>query len=360
MKSDFFLGIMTGTSMDGIDIALCRIDARDIELVAYREYPFDDALKAELETLLAAGAAPLQAIGRLDAAVGEMLADAAVRFMDEEKINARDVTALGMHGQTVWHAPSKPHAFSWQLGDANRVAYRTGVRVVADVRRADIAAGGQGAPLAPAFHKFIFKDIKPPFGVLNLGGIANLTVIDDAGAKGFDTGPANTLLDIWAHRHLGTPYDADGRWAQGGKPHPGLLEAMLRDAYFSRKPPKSTGREHFNLAWLMEHLEKTGEIAPADVQRTLVELTARSIADAAASYGLRSLIVCGGGARNAFLLERIAALGGIALEVPPFADAMEAMLMAYIAYKRVHREPLELQTVTGAAQPRVPGALYEP
>ena len=360
MQPNLYLGVMTGTSLDGIDIALCRIDDTHINLLAYDEYPYDVTLKQQIQLLLQHPHTTLKTVGRLDAAVGEMIGDALQRFMQEKNIDASHIVAAGVHGQTLWHTPQGAYPFSWQIGDANRIARQTGLRIVSDVRRADMAAGGQGAPLAPLLHRFIFKDMKKPIGVLNLGGIANLTILEENDVTGFDTGPANTLIDAWIARHKHLPYDKNGDWARGGNVHQTLLQAMLSDAYFSQKPPKSTGRERFNLAWVQKHLADIGDIAPQDVQRTLTELTARSIADAAASYDPHRLIVCGGGAHNAFLLERIRKLTGITVEVSPFADAMEAMLMAYLAFLRICRIPALTPHITGASEPAVLGALYEP
>jgi anhydro-N-acetylmuramic acid kinase len=273
------------------------------------------------------------------------------------------------HGQTIHHAPEAPQPYSLQIGNPARIALRTGIEVIADFRRADIEAGGQGAPLVPAFHKSVFAERDEDRGVLNIGGIANVTILpcDPARAvTGFDTGPGNTLMDQWAQHHLGTDMDLDGNRARQGEVDKPLLQALLSDPWFRRFPPKSTGREHFNLSWLEASLLERGT-SPADVQATLCELTARSIADAVGQHaaGTRRLLVCGGGVHNSRLLERLSAfLPALAVEstaapgIDP--DWVEAAAFAWLARRHLQGKAGNIPEVTGAARAVVLGARFRP
>ncbi|RMD78325.1 MAG: anhydro-N-acetylmuramic acid kinase [Gammaproteobacteria bacterium] len=355
--------------MDAVDAALARFPAEGrVELVAARAHPLPEALRAELRALAGGTEGELERLARADRALGELLAEAALALLAEAGVGPAAVAAIGSHGQTVRHLPG---VASVQIGDPARVAERTGITVVADFRRRDLAAGGQGAPLAPAFHAAVLRRPGRERAVLNLGGIANLTVLPAdprAPVLGFDTGPANTLLDAWARRHLGRPYDAGGRWAAGGRVHPGLLERLLADPYFAAPPPKSTGPEHFGLGWLEEALARTpgaAGLAPRDVQATLCELTAATVAQAVEAHAPKAeeLLLCGGGVANAELLRRLAerlpgrrVLPTDAAGVP--ARWMEALLFAWLARQTLAGRPGNLPSVTGARRAVVLGAVH--
>ncbi|MGQ4660576.1 anhydro-N-acetylmuramic acid kinase [Lysobacter sp. F6437] len=366
-----FVGLMSGTSADGIDAALVQFDADGhCELRLGRAFPWEPALRQRLVELGQGGALQsLEELGTLDVRIGEAFADATRQLLAEAGVAAADVRAIGSHGQTVRHRPAGArldgrHPFTMQLGDGNVIAERCGIATVADFRRRDVAAGGQGAPLLPALHAAVLRDDTEDRAVLNLGGIANLTLLPAPGdVRGFDTGPANALMDAWCECELGRPYDADGAFAARGRVDPELLARLLDEPWFALPPPKSTGREHFHLDWLQSRL--AGNEAAADVQATLLELSAVTIADAlhAQQPRTRRLLVCGGGVHNARLLRRIGEhLPGVVVEstaahgIDP--DFIEAMGFAWLARQTLAGRPGNLPGVTGATGPRVLGAIY--
>lgn len=365
-----YLGLMSGTSADGIDAAIVRFDGGDAtplqaEVIAARTLPWDPDVRARLVWLGQGGALDsLDELGVLDAQVGEAFAAAALAVLAEAGIEASRIAAIGSHGQTVRHRPYEAHPFSLQIGDAGRIVERTGITTVADFRRRDIAAGGHGAPLLPALHHALLHDANEDRAVLNLGGIANLTLLPKSDAvRGFDTGPANALMDLWCHEHSGRPYDEGGAWGATGAVDAALLERLLADPWFAAPPPKSSGREHFQRAWLAPKLH--GREQAVDVQATLRELTARTIADAlrATQPDTRRLLVCGGGVHNPVLMQALRdALPGIVVEstmehgLDP--DHIEAMGFAWLARQTLRGLPGNLASVTGAAGARVLGAIY--
>ncbi|MGH8191338.1 MAG: anhydro-N-acetylmuramic acid kinase [Rhodanobacteraceae bacterium] len=370
------LGLISGTSADGIDAALVRFAPKLLVLAAHT-FPYPDDLRARVLALARSRAeVTLDGLGHLDVEIGECFADAALALLREAGTDAREVTAIGSHGQTVCHRPEGRFPFTLQLGDPNVIAERTGIATVADFRRADIAAGGQGAPLLPALHAAAFADPATSRVVLNLGGIANLTVlVPGQPVLGFDTGPANCLLDAWSLRVRGTPRDEDGVWARSGKVDDGLLARLLEDPYFALALPKSTGREVFNLDWLDARLPRTrlphAQLPPdaeaADVQATLLQLTARSIANALRAHApaVSELYACGGGVHNGALMDALrVALPDLAvdtttaLELDP--DYVEAVGFAWLARARIEGKPGNLPSVTGARGPRVLGGVYAP
>ncbi|MFC3552380.1 anhydro-N-acetylmuramic acid kinase [Lysobacter cavernae] len=371
-----FVGLISGTSADGIDAALVRFDdagvavAPQCELLLGRTYPWQDALRTRLVELGQGGdARSLEELGTLDVQVAEAFAEATRQLLDEAGVAPAQVRAIGSHGQTVRHRPDGArhdgqHPFTWQLGDGNVIAERSGIATVADFRRRDVAAGGHGAPLLPALHATLLHSAAEDRAVLNLGGIANVTLLPATGAvRGFDTGPANCLMDAWCLRHTGRAFDADGAFAAQGRLDAELLARLLDEPWFVLPPPKSTGREQFHLDWLQARLR--GGEAPADVQATLLELSAVTVADAlrAQQPQTRRVLACGGGVRNARLLERIAAQWPeTVLEstarygVDP--DFVEAMGFAWLARQTLAGLPGNLPSVTGARGPRVLGAVY--
>lgn len=369
-----FIGLISGTSADGIDAALVRFtgdgDTTHCELVHGRTYSWPEELRARLIALgQGAPVDSLDEVGTLDVRIGEHFASAALQLASDAGIAARDVLAIGSHGQTVRHRPAGAafdgqHPFTMQLGDAHVIAERSGVTTVADFRRRDVAAGGHGAPLLPALHNALLHSPQEDRAVLNLGGIANFTLLPAEGhVRGFDTGPANALMDAWCARHTGQAFDADGAFAAQGVRDAALLERLLDEAWFALPPPKSTGREVFHLEWVEARL--LGNETAADVQATLLELTAASVADALLAHqpGTRRVLVCGGGVHNTRLLERIAArLPDAVVEstarhgVDP--DFVEAMGFAWLARQALLGRPGNLPSVTGARGPRVLGVVY--
>jgi anhydro-N-acetylmuramic acid kinase len=358
------LGLISGTSADGIDAALVRFEP-GFEVIAARTFPYPDTVRARVLALATARAQiDLDDYGRLDVAVGECFAEAALALLGEARIEAGRVAAIGSHGQTVRHGPHGPHPFTLQIGDPAVIAERTRITTVADFRRADVAAGGQGAPLLPALHAALFATADATRAIVNLGGIANVTILAPGrDVLGFDTGPANCLLDAWALRHLGRTRDEDGGWSRSGHVDSALLAALLSDPYFAAAPPKSTGRELFNLDWLDARVPPGA--ASADVQATLVALSARSIADAilVRAPDVRDVFACGGGTHNPVLMEALAGAlaparlaNTSALGLDP--DYVEAVGFAWLARARLSGTPGNLPAVTGARGPRVLGALH--
>ena len=357
MTKQHYIGIMSGTSLDGVDVVLCEIDATSCTLISSLEYPMPLELKTDILSMIE-GKNTLEQVGQIDHRLGLLFTQAVGALLIRENIDASSIKAIGLHGQTLWHEPTGEYPFSMQLGDPNILTAKTGIPVVADFRRKDVALGGQGAPFAPAFHEFIFSNINKAVSVVNIGGMANITVIDEK-LIGYDTGCGNVLLDLWISEHQGNTYDKDGEWARSGSVDYGLLDSMMSDEYFEEPYPKSTGREKFNKAWLQGHLAgKTHN--PEDVQRTLLELTALSISNEVLRFNRDMVLLCGGGAKNSFLVERMKVLmPNVEVAIAENADMIEAMTFAWLAYKRVHREEVNLKDVTGASENAVLGGLYE-
>lgn len=370
-----YLGLISGTSADGVDAALVRFhgDAPGArcELVMGRTHPWEGTLRERLVALGQGGdARSLDELGALDVRVAETFAGAALALLREAGVSARAVAGLGSHGQTVRHRPAGPASdgrqpFTWQMGDPHLIAERTGIPTVADFRRRDVAAGGQGAPLLPALHAALLHSPAEDRAVLNLGGIANLTLLPAHGpVRGFDTGPANALLDAWCQRHTGAAYDAGGAFAARGSADRALLQALLGDPWFAQPPPKSTGREQFHLAWLEARMQGIPR-RPEDVQATLLDLTAATVAGAlrATQPGTRRVLACGGGVHNPLLLARLAAhLPGVVVESTAAQgldpDYIEAMGFAWLARETLAGRPGNLPSVTGARGPRILGAIH--
>ncbi|WP_334178635.1 anhydro-N-acetylmuramic acid kinase [Pseudoxanthomonas sp.] len=365
-----YLGLMSGTSADGIDAALVRFDGEGrtlrCELVHARTFGWDAALRAHLVALgQGADTVSLDTLGTLDGRIAQAFAEAALALLQEAGVPRGHVHAIGSHGQTIRHRPHAEPPFTWQLGDGNVIAERCGIATVADFRRRDVAAGGQGAPLMPAFHAELLGSPHEDRAVLNLGGIANFTLLPVAGdVRGFDTGPANALMDAWCERHTGRAYDADGAFAASGQVIAPLLARLLADPWFALPPPKSTGREHFHLDWLQARMDDAG-VAPADVQATLLELTARTVADALqmTQPDTRRVLVCGGGVRNHVLMARLAASLPQAVVESTAShgldpDYVEAMGFAWLARETLAGRPGNLPAVTGASGRRVLGTVY--
>ncbi len=353
---------MSGTSLDGVDAVLADLAGAKPRLLAHTHLAFDTALKRELLALNSPGANEIDRAALAGNALARIYAAAVAEVLTRSKTAAAEVRAIGCHGQTVRHRPQS--GYSTQIGNAALLAELTGIRVVADFRSRDIAAGGQGAPLVPAFHAATFADRTEERVVINLGGIANLTFLPRHGkVTGFDSGPGNCLLDLWASRHLGTPHDASGGWAAGGRAIPELLARMLQDPYFVAPPPKSTGRDLFNDSWLQAKLR--GGEDPQAVQATLLALTAQSLANAIAQHcaGARRLIACGGGTKNDALMRRLAEVAAPATLETTERHGIDPQLVEAAAFGWLAKQALEgktgnLPSVTGARAARVLGAIY--
>lgn len=368
----YYIGIISGTSMDGIDCVVVSLRNGHLDLVATQSSKYPDELRLKLFDVCANPTLTLLEFGQLDIAVGNAFGNAINSLLETHKIRPEAITAIGSHGQTVFHSPSSRDAFSLQIGNPNTIAHTTGITTVADFRQRDVAAGGQGAPLAPLFHQFYFYHPQGSRCVLNIGGISNITWINIEELStpvGFDTGPGNALMDLWVTQWLQLPYDADGAWAASGEVDKVLLDRLLAEDYFRRPAPKSTGRELFNHRWLEECLKGLHTIEPADVQRTLLELTARTVADALLETRPDKgstevdLLVCGGGAYNKTLMCRLQELlpdsrvsSTASHGMPP--DWIEACTFAWLASKTINRERVDTRLLTGSREPVVLGGVY--
>ncbi|HSI51062.1 MAG TPA: anhydro-N-acetylmuramic acid kinase [Ideonella sp.] len=376
-NADLYIGLMSGTSLDGIDgvLAAFQRESATMQVLAHAHAPFPAVLREELLALNQRGADELHRAALAANALATLQAGVVQQLLRQHGCRAHQVTAVGSHGQTVRHRPAEFDGLGYtlQLNQGALLAERCGIDVVCDFRSRDVAAGGQGAPLVPAFHAMVFGGTERPRAVLNLGGIANLTLLPGSRdmttpVRGFDCGPGNALLDHWVHMHLGQAYDEAGRWSTGGQVQPELLARLLAEPFLAAPPPKSTGRDLFNATWLMRQLASLGAAAlpaPQDVQATLAEFTAQSAAQALLQHAPASadLLVCGGGALNDDLMHRLAAaLPGVMVNssddagLPPLQ--VEAAAFAWLARAFMQRRPGNRAEVTGARGPRVLGALY--
>lgn len=366
-----YIGLMSGTSMDGVDAGLFEFDERACSTIAALSYPYPAALRQELLSVRSnPDRCGLDTLGRLDHWVGECFTQATDALIESHQVDRHRVRAVGSHGQTLRHQPRAKRPFTLQIGDPNIIAAGTGLTTVADFRRRDLALGGEGAPLATAFHQWLLSDPDEQRVVLNLGGIANITVLPAAGGtvRGFDTGPGNTLLDAWIQLRKDQAYDNNGAWGRSGEVSNALLEALLEDPYFSLPPPKSTGFEHFNLRWLqtiVAGLGATPSCRDEDIQATLAMLTARSVADAVERHatGTLRVLVCGGGVNNSLLMDRLREqLPAAAVETTAGYGVdpqwVEAATFAWLAKRCLDREPGNLPAVTGASHATLLGGVY--
>ena len=361
-----YVGVMSGTSVDGLDIAVIDMSTGAPRIVECTTVALPEDLAAAVIALNRPGDDEIDRAGTCDAALGEFIGSAVLGCLERWTIPAGDIRAIGCHGQTIRHRPDSTPAFTMQIGDPNRVAEITGIDTVADLRRRDMAAGGEGAPLAPLFHDALFRDAERHRIVVNVGGIANATMLPAASVAilGFDTGPGNALLDAWTRHCRGEPYDQGGNWALQGEVAPKLLAALQDDEFVSRAPPKSTGKELYNLDYLIG-MASPFDWSPPDVQATLLEFTAWSIANAVERWGpgTGDVVVCGGGRHNHALMGRLAA------NLPSYeiyrsddlgvdGDGLEAAAFAWFAYRTLGGQPSNVPAVTGAKGPRVLGAIY--
>jgi anhydro-N-acetylmuramic acid kinase len=356
----YFIGLMSGTSMDGIDAALVRIDEQSCQLVDYCEHPLSESIRNDILALCQPGNNEIDRMGALSYRLGEQFAAAALKLSKRNNVH---IEAIGSHGQTIRHRPDGSTPFTLQIGNPALIAELCGITTVADFRSRDIAAGGQGAPLAPAFHRHAFAASDKIRAIVNIGGMSNVTVLDGNQLKtGFDTGPGNVLMDAWTALHQQQSYDQDGRWAASGKVVPRLLGELLALPYFQLPAPKSTGREQFNLQWLESF--NTSGYSTEDIQATLLELTAVSISDAINQQGhIQEVFVCGGGAYNKTLINRLQTLQQSRpvnttanLGIAP--EWVEAAAFAWLAHRAIDKQTGNSLAVTGAAGERVLGAIY--
>lgn len=360
-----FIGLMSGTSIDAIDAALVEFTDETIQLHATQCYAWPPDLRQHLLELTqqTKERSQLHAIACLDAQVGQCFAEAALSLLSKVHLSPQHIRAIGSAGQTIYHCPQGNPAYTWQIGDPNIIAQLTGIPTVADFRRRDMAAGGQGAPLAPAFHRAFWQVTSENRIVVNIGGIANITVLPADQNKpviGFDTGPGNALLDAYAQQQQQAPMDTAGQWAASGEVQQPLLAALLTDPYFAQPAPKSTGRDYFNLAWLSRH---TLPPRPQDVQATLCQLTIDSIVQATLPYKPQHMLVCGGGAHNPILMAGLKRQLPDCLVEPTSAggldpDWVEAVSFAWLAKQRLAQQPNNLPLVTGAKRAVVLGSVY--
>jgi anhydro-N-acetylmuramic acid kinase len=361
----FYLGLMSGTSMDAIDAALVDFDGSPLRIMAASATAFEPTLKRRIAHILdSPDRIALDELGQIDVELARAFADAALALLRDAGVGAGHVAAIGSHGQTLRHRPDLPAPFTWQIGDPNVLTEMTGITVVADFRRRDVAAGGQGAPLLPVFHDQVFRSGSEDRVIANLGGIANITILRrDTTVTGFDTGPASRLLDAWISLHQGKEFDADGAWAGTGRCDDTLLDLLLDEPYLKLPPPKSTGRELFNMPWLKGKLGLLSR-RPQDVQATLQQFTAVSIAAAVRKHAPgAALYVCGGGARNTGLLDalarqvapnRVATTAALGLD----PDFVEAVAFAWFARRTLDGLTSSAGSVTGAAGARILGGIY--
>lgn len=359
---EVYVGLMSGTSLDGVDAVVAELAGARPRILGSVHVPFERDLREQLFALTESGFGEIDAAGRLGNALAELYARAVREALSVSHTPATSILAIGCHGQTVRHRPEQ--RFTLQIGNPALLAELTGIAVAADFRSRDIAAGGQGAPLVPAFHAAVFSDSAENRAVLNLGGIANITLLPcGSDVHGYDIGPGNCLMDAWMQRHLNEPLDRGGAWAGGSEPLRHLLDRLLREPYFSRPAPKSCGRELFNLSWLERFLD--GSEAPQAVQATLLELTVETVARTIEVQELppARLIVCGGGARNETLVRRISErlatlIVSSSAEFGLDVEQVEATAFAWLAQRTLQNRAGNLPAVTGASGLRVLGAIY--
>jgi len=363
-----FIGLMSGTSVDSIDSALVNFDNDNIELLEYNSSPIEKKLKERIFNQVNSDKISKVEIEKLDLELGKIFGNAANKLLQKAEVNSSEVVAIGSHGQTIKHAPNAPSPFSLQIGSPKEIASITNIKTVADFRTADIAAGGQGAPLTPIFHSFILKKNKVTEGiVINIGGICNLTYFNDSTESiiAYDCGPGNCLIDTWSRSNNRGEYDVGGAWASSGKVVTNLLKGMLKDNFFDKHPPKSSGTDYFNLKWINKKLSEFGEISAEDIQATLTELSAqvifKELKDLKAEK--KPIYLCGGGIHNLFLVKRLEELVENQIfstsEIGIDADFLEACCFAWLAKERLKKTRFDLSKITGSKEEILLGEIWE-
>ena len=363
----YFIGLISGTSVDGIDCALVDFSSDQPQLIATHCHPYPVALREKILDLCKGGQISLAELGQTDIQIGRYFAAGAQQLLLSAGVDARGISAIGSHGQTVWHQPDGDSPFTLQLGDANTIAQRTKITTIADLRGRDMAVGGQGAPLAPLLHRAVFHSPNVDRAVINIGGISNITSLPREGEiLAFDTGPGNVLMDYWISKHRNLSFDENGSWAASGQFNLTLLNALLDEAYFMKPIPKSTGRELFNGEWLEEKIRRCQiEIPAEDVQATLLTLTATSIVSALNTIiAPQEIYICGGGAHNAALMNEIAKIASDVsvsstadLGIDP--DWVEAIAFAWMARETLAGRKIDTRALTGASEPVILGGIYQ-
>jgi anhydro-N-acetylmuramic acid kinase len=365
---NYYIGLLSGTSVDGIDAALVAIDNNSIRLIGTYEQGFSQEMQSTLQTIIKSQEINLRLLSDIDAKLADEFSYAVENLLLKTKITKQDVIAIGSHGQTIFHQPLGDYKNTLQIGSPHRLAAKTGLTVIANFRNLDMAYGGQGAPLAPLIHSKLFIENNKNTAVINLGGITNISFIgkDYKQLIGYDIGPANCLIDEWTSIHLQKPYDKNGTWARQGLLNKILLNEMLNDDYFKLPYPKSTGREYFNLNWLKNFKEEINTTSENDIQTTLTHLIAASISQSIKqqNHSIEQIIVMGGGAKNSFIKELISEY----TKIPTVSSNsygfdpqwIEAILFAYMAYKRINHQKLDLSSFTGSTQAILVGDIIEP
>jgi len=366
-SGNYYIGIMSGTSLDGIDVVIAQRSRSGFKQIAACSPALPEALRLALLKICQEKQVSLQTLGEVDHQFALACAEAVNQLLKKSNMDAKQICAIGSHGQTIFHSPQGNFPFSQQIGDANLIAAKTGIPCVADFRRMDMAYGGQGAPLVPAFHQALFAKKGEDRVIVNIGGIANITLLSaEKPLLGYDTGPGNMLMDGWINKSKGQEFDKNAAFAAEGKVSPLLLTQLLKDPYFAQRPPKSTGREKFNLAWLEQQLAAIDRdlLSDADIQRTLLELSAQTISQQIAQKSAGGAVfICGGGALNPLLMQRLQELLPLhtvndthLLGVDPMF--VEAIAFAWLAEQRLLEIPVPLKSVTGARQDAILGCVY--
>ena len=363
----YFIGLISGTSMDAVDCALVEYSNELLTLIDYQQYPVNQEVHTKLKSINKKST--IETVSRLDIILGKLFANAALDIIRKCSLKPEQISAIGCHGQTILHRTDQPDATSLQIGDPNLINQMTGIPTVSDFRRMDMAAGGEGAPLAPIFHELVFRVQTEDRVILNIGGMANITILPSDPAvpvTGFDTGPGNVLMDEWANLHLHQAMDKNGTWAASGQVNIKFLNTLLADSYFKLPPPKSTGRDYFNLDWLKGKIQDYGQrLSPEDIQASVAGLTTQTVTDAIKDYArkIQIIIVCGGGIHNSFLIK------SLQIKLPDCKitsskdygfdpDAIEAMTFALLAQRRLVNLPGNIPSVTGANHECILGAIY--
>ncbi|NKB35252.1 MAG: anhydro-N-acetylmuramic acid kinase [Pseudomonadales bacterium] len=364
--NDLYIGLISGTSVDGVDCVLVSFDASKPELIASHFEESPASLRDSILMLCEGTSINLPSLGDTDVAIGKWFAGAVNNLLAKAKVSASDVRAIGSHGQTIWHQPAGDNPFSMQIGNPNTIAQLTRITTVADFRQRDLSTGGQGAPLAPLLHREVFQSDSIDRAVINIGGIGNVTMLPaNAASLAFDTGPGNVLMDYWIGKHQQKRFDEKGEWAATGSSDKDLLHRLLNETYFALAPPKSTGRELFSGPWLERKLGELGKtINPADVQATLVDCTVNSIADAISGlFPPEEIYVCGGGAHNELLMNKLESASTQSsvfttsqLGIDP--DWVEAIAFAWMAKQTIEGKKIDTSSFTGASEPVMLGGIY--